>query len=187
MSADVWVLGSAKTTSTVPVMEGMDEHTDTQLQGKNCCKISELMVRPSGIASQETGVPQAGRHWDYTKGNGNFGITGQVCILGRVSGHDVLYNAFIGDCDPSLGVFKILVRNVEECFLEFWERNPAQPPRFSDRGGFQKVNESSLKGKWRFLRAHIKPTLVFVFKTKNLSNETSLFQRKVVFFLKLKD
>lgn len=63
-------------------------------------------------------MPQTGKHGDYTKGNGNFGITGQVCIVGS-PGHNILYSAFVGVSDPSLGEFKILVRNTEECILEF--------------------------------------------------------------------
>lgn len=39
--------------------------------------------------------------------------------LWAVSGHNIIYNAFVRVCDPSLGEFKILVRNTEECILEF--------------------------------------------------------------------
>lgn len=78
------MLGSARAVDTLQVIEGMDDHTDTQLQRKDCCKTSELMFWPSGVASQETGVPQAGRHCDYTEGHGNFGIIGQVCIVGSL-------------------------------------------------------------------------------------------------------
>lgn len=95
------MLGSARTVNAAQVMEGMDGHTDTQQQRRNCCKISELMVWPSGIASQETGVPQ---DTEITQREmETLGLQARSALWAECQGTRSYINAFIGACDPSSG------------------------------------------------------------------------------------